>query len=248
MSKTKNQLEIGRSRNGPRNNDPFEHVPLELGKTMYIDTRVGTKEMKPLVSIVLGHMKGQYIILSTPQVDGVPVKYNTANPITIYFLQDRTVYFFKTKVMRFLGPPFYMTIFQNPDQIEATSLRSSTRFQVGIPFERAAGNSEKEFIINLSSTGALLKISSKMPINSQFDVSFYLPNGVSVNNIGCTVKRVDLTESRMLAGVEFDEQHEDFFAVERYMNFVLGAIETESDEIEEAASRKDVTDLLRKFG
>lgn len=242
-------LEISRNRNRPKKDDPFEHVPLEHGMTMYIDTRVGYNEVKPMQSMLLGYLKNQYLILSTPRIDGMPIKYNETNLVNVYFINDRTVYSFKTKVMRFLGPPFYLTIFQSPEVLDETPLRSASRIQVGIPFDRANGDPEREFIINLSSTGALLKLSSKMPINSDILISFFLPNGVSVNNIECTVKRVDMTEGRMLAGVEFDDSHEDYPAIQRYMNFVMGAMDIKDRGFEEATARnKKKTDNIRKFG
>jgi len=242
-------LEISRNRNRPKKDDPFESVPLEHGMTMYIDTRVGFNKVKPMQSMLLGYQHGQYLILSTPRIDGMPIKYNETNLVNVYFIHNRTVFSFKSKVMRFLGPPFYLTIFQSPDALEETPLRSSSRIQVGIPFDRANGDPEREFIINLSATGALLKLSSKMPINSDISLSFFLPNGVAVNDIDCTVKRVDMSGGRMLAGVEFDDQHDDYPAIQRYMNFVMGAMEIKDKGFEEATARnKKKPEVVRKFG
>lgn len=232
-------LEISRTRNRPKVDDPFEFSPLELGMSMYIDTKINGAKIKPMQCQLVGHVKGQYLILSTPKVEGMTIKYNENNLVNIHYLSNRTVYSFQSKVLRVLGPPFYFTIFQMPDQIKETPLRGSQRIKVGIPFDRAGGDPNREYILNLSASGALIKLSNKMPINSDLSINFFLPNGYAVSNLNCIVKRVDMNGKRMLAGVEFDTSHRDYQAIGQYIDFVLTAHEHEQEELENVIEEEE---------
>lgn len=254
MSTTRSQfdirkiLEISRNRNRPHTDDPFEGIPVSMGMALYIETRVSPSEVRPMQTQLVGYMQGQYLVMTTPRIDGMSLKYNDNQLLAVYFIHDRTVYSFKTRVLRHLGPPFYMSIFQAPEVVEETPLRGASRISVGIPFDRPSGDPQREFILNLSGTGALLRLSSKMPINSVLTLSFFLPNGVSVTNIPCQVKRVDMSNNRMLTGVEFEFNHEDFPAIGQYMDFVLGAMDITQEAPDSLPVRREAPELFRNFG
>lgn len=231
-------LEVSRSRMSTRRDDPFENTPLAMGMTLYIDTKISPSQSKPLKTRLVGYSKGQCLILTTPRLEGLPIKYKERTAITVYFLRDRTVYSFKTMALRMIGVPFNFTMFQVPTKVEETALRGSPRVLVGIPFDRIGGDPTKEHVINLSATGALLRLSNKLPIDSNFAVSFFLPNGVSITDIGVSVKRVMVQNGKSVAGVEFDLSHPDFAAIGNYISFVMG-----DNEIEESPADNFSVDL-----
>lgn len=252
MSRNRDELEIGkfeqinRARNRPADDDPFEVAPIGIGTEMYIHTKIGVNvEAKPFKTKVVGYQPGQYLILETPRLNGVAIKYQENRQITVHYLAEKAVCSFKTQAVRALSAPFYMTIFQCPEKIEMTHLRSSPRLPVGIPFDRNGGDPAKEFIVNLGSQGALLKVKEKVALNSSFKITFYLPNGEAVNGITVNVKRIDISNGRTMAGVEFDPDHANFPAIGKYLNFVLGVSGYDPESYEDNDSRLAELEKMR---
>ncbi len=221
-------LEINRARKQETQDDPFERAPLNVGMEMYIDTKIGFSPNKPMKSLLVGYMKNQYLIVTTPRIEGLSAKYADSSNIVVRYISRRSVYSFRTQALRTMGPPFHLTFLQFPEKVEETALRASPRLQVGIPFGRSDVEPNREFIMNLSSTGALLKMAQQVPMDSTLIVSFHLPNGQLLENVPCMVKRVEASGNGVLAGVMFDPKYPRIRLISDYVRFVLEGISSET--------------------
>jgi len=213
-------MQISQAKKRTLTADPLGSTPTFIGMELFIEIRVGTTQMK-VKSQLVGYISQEYVIIKTPRINGMLANYGTAKTVVVRYMMRGSVYGFQANVLRALGPPFFITFLSYPESIEEVSLRRSPRVDMVIPFDRTGGDPLRESIINLSATGALLKMKEVFKLEDQIAISFVLPNSEPINGIGCIVKRVEIAHDKVLVGVQFEREHPDFTIIEMYVNMAL---------------------------
>jgi hypothetical protein len=218
-------IEIGKQQSNADRKDPFSAGPVFIGMTLFIDIRLsGTAKVKANCQLV-GFVQGKHLIVTTPQVDGSYINFSRANDIVVRYIIGGSVYGFRTQALHSINKPLYMTFLEYPKVIEHVSLRGAPRVQAVIPYELEGASDSKNQILNISATGALMQVSEAPVLGQIMVISFTLPNGSLVYKIPCSVKRVDITSSRTLIGISFDDTHGDFKLIGDYLSVVFKAIQ-----------------------
>lgn len=215
-------LSLSKARRRVLANDQFLNAPIQVGMTLNIEFKFSDNSGVKTQSQLVGFLRGEYLIVTTPKINGEYVNYSRHRNLVVRYILEGSVYGFQVGILRVMGSPFNLTFLEYPETIEQVSLRGAPRVQVVIPFEREGdGDSENETLLNISATGALLQLSKPARIDDTFNISFVLPNGQALTNIGCTVRRVDMTSQRILTGIQFDKKHPHYPLVESYVGVVL---------------------------
>ncbi len=153
-----------------------------------------------------GGLKGEYLIIGTPRVNGQIVPLRDGRDIVIRYIQEGAVFGFASKIMRTIGQPFNLAIVSYPTAIEEVSLRRSPRIPVVIPVERDEVQRQGELIINLSDGGCALQLNQMVDMGEVFLLSFTLPNGVFIKNIVSKVMRIEASAGKVVCGVCFEDK------------------------------------------
>jgi hypothetical protein len=200
--------------------DPFVHAPAHVGMEMSLEIK-SPGDPNKIVTQLVGFLRGNYIIVSTPRLTNGTINFsNGRNQVIVRYLLDGTVFGFQSLVLRTIGAPFHLTFLKYPEKIEEISLRRTPRVQVVIPIRRENSGEGRECIMNLSTMGALLQLSRPVTLDDTFTITFTLPDGGELADVPCSVKRVEITRDRVLAGVQFEKEGPDLSAIERYLEVV----------------------------
>lgn len=217
-------LEIGKQQPTPDRHDPFAAGPVFVGMTLFIDMKImGKAKIKASCQLV-GYVHGKHLIVTTPEVDGAHVNLSRVSDLIVRYIVGGSVYGFRTELVHSINKPFHMTFLSYPKVVEHVSLRGAPRVQVVIPYESDGPRDDKSQVLNISSTGALIQTALTPELGDIKTLTFTLPNGNLVYKIPATVKRVDITPTRTLAGIHFDSSHADFPLIGAYLSLVFNAI------------------------
>ncbi len=200
-----------------------KNAPIHVGTEVYLEFQYGSKNVRTK-SMLIGFSRDEFIIIRAPMINGTPVGITYLKDIIVRYMLEGKVFGFKTGLMDYFGPPYYLSLLRYPKNFEEVSLRVGPRIQMVIPVRRENGGDEEESILNLSASGALLHLAAPVVIDDRFPISFILPNGTAVKDLFCVVRRVNMTHRQLTAGVRFEEEHPDYPAVEAYVRQVLDAM------------------------
>lgn len=209
--------------------DPFRATPIQPGMALFVDFKFGNARAKASSQLV-GYIQGEYIILQTPKINGAFTNYAGQKEVVVRYLLNGCIYGFKVAIIRMLSSPLNLTFLKYPDQIEEISLRKSPRVQVVIPLEREGGDPTKEWMLNLSTNGGLFQLAGHVRIDEKINVSFTLPDGERVEKLGCIIRRLDASSSRITAGVQFDHKHPDFPKISSYLSIVMETLGLDQED------------------
>ncbi|RJO68576.1 MAG: flagellar brake protein [Myxococcales bacterium] len=203
--------------------DPFINAPVQVGMDLFVEMKIGSNRHKIRTQLV-GFRRGEYLIIGTPRVGSSLVTYADKRAMVIRYFLDGAAYGFAAEVLRTMGPPFNLTFLKFPETIEQMTLRKSPRIPVVIPINREGGNVEREAIVNLSASGALLQMNEAVAVDSKIEISFTLPSGISIQNMVCIVRRSEASPNRVLVGVQFDETHAQYAAIGEYIEVFIASV------------------------
>ena len=202
---------------------PCTPLPLPVGLQLFLE-REPAQAGRKMRTEVVGHSEGEYIIVRTPRHQGRLVHSSLYEEFIVRYFLDGVVFGFQTRPIQIAGPPVNLWFVAYPRDLQRVSLRASPRVELFIPVRRGIAGPKNEAVLDLSATGALLKLSECPEVRTSLEVSFVLPNGQPVENLGALVRRVERTETGSLTGVEFDREHPDFPHIERYLTVARQAL------------------------
>jgi len=201
--------------------DDYEHaIPSRVGETMYID--IGSSREKARASFI-GSRKNEYFIMELPVVNDHPLDINNNDKMVIRYICDGKLYGFQSQVMLKIGQPLNLVFLNYPDYFEEVSLRRSPRITLVTPLERESGDSNVEHTITVSGVGALLCLSKVLDPEAKLSISFSLPEGKRVENMGCRIVRQEACGTSFHTAVEFDLKHAAIKDIEKHVRRVVNA-------------------------
>ncbi len=192
----------------------------QVGMDMFMQP-LGRSDKDKWKTKLLGYLRGEYLILMTPRINGMLVNYGGQNQMAVRYMCEGSVFGFQTTIFRTIGSPLNLTFLKYPSRIEEISLRRSPRIQMVIPFRLNDSQDSGNTILNLSSSGALVQMVDPPRIEESIRLSFTLPNGKAIDNLECVVKRVDMNTKRILVGLQFEENSENAKAIAEYIEMVI---------------------------
>jgi c-di-GMP-binding flagellar brake protein YcgR len=134
----------------------------------------------------------------------------------VRYLFDGTIFGFTTHLVHKQQDPFPMWVFHYPTVVEVKTLRRSPRINMTVPVKNADGRVFQSR--DVSAHGALLAINGKIVIGNRLELSFNLPDGTVIENLGAEVVRVQESREETLAGVNFAESdHEQVNKIAAYL-------------------------------
>lgn len=206
--------------------DPFIHAPAHVGMEMFLEFRVKGNAEKTKTNLV-GYVPGKYLVVTTPRIQGASFTYGAGTqPIVVRYFLDGCVFGFESNILRVVGAPFYVSFLSYPEKIEEVSLRKSRRLPVVIPCERDGKQHPGEMVVNLSDDGALLQLHESVSVDDEMKISFSLPDGESIKDMKCIIRRVEINRERVLAGVEFDAKSNQLESISKYLEIVKETLVT----------------------
>jgi len=137
---------------------PAGHPPVDVQLTVgtVLNVQVLSERSSPRVQArVLGYMEGQSVIAALPGATLLPIDLRLGDEVAVRYLVGRSVYGFKTSVIRVCTSPYPYFHLQYPDSVQKMDVRGAERVQVALPARLggAAGTVEVE-LRDLSATGA----------------------------------------------------------------------------------------------
>ncbi len=127
--------------------------------------------------------------------------------LTIRFLSGGAVYAFKTVLVRVHHQPPVL-VMEYPEKLQRYNLRSSERISI-ISHARISrdGSSEHQMgaVLDISDSGARIGLDAVdgIGLGTMLRLSFTLPNGMAVSQLGAVVRNVSEESGKYLLGVGF---------------------------------------------
>lgn len=157
----------------------FESLNLQVGGRIQF---ISHREIKPIqhFSTLIGYLKDEYLIVKTPTGNDALVVAHEGDKLTIRVFSGVSVCWFSCTIMRIFARPLSYMHLSFPTRIEGTRLRAAMRVKVDITAQIAAPQSAMApapvALINLSSSGALIKSPTQLPadlptVNLSFTVN-----------------------------------------------------------------------------
>ena len=195
-------------------------APVHIGMELFVEFQFKGGKEKVKTKLV-GYSNGEFLIIKTPRIQGVSISNAKGlNALVVRYLHDGSVFGFQATLLRLIGPPFYVCFLSFPTKIEEISLRRNPRIAVVIPFEWDGKGDETDRILDLSANGSLLHLSKSVEYGDTINISFVLPDGMAVTDLKCTIRRIEASSDRVLAGVEFDPEDVQLAHIENYLKVV----------------------------
>lgn len=207
--------------------DQFMSGPVEIGMSLFVEYKLGEKASYKAQTRLVGFAMGKYLIVETPKIKNQRVTFKMHNKIFVRYVAGGCIYGFRTSMIESILTPYDITFLKYPEVIEQISLRGAPRIQVVIPYKLAndenSGSEDCE-IIDISATGALIRVNHEVVIDDTIIISFTLPNGGEIADMECIIRRVNITKERTIVGVEFDKTNEDFKQIDKYITRAFDSI------------------------
>ncbi len=192
-------------------------IPTHIGDDVYLDF-VWNDDHEQACSSFVGCGRRQYFIVETPKKNSETLVVDPDIPVHVRYFCNGKVLGFQSKVKLNVGPPLNLTVLDYPLTLEEVSLRRSPRLPLVVSVLREGAVSDSEFTMNISATGALLKLLGEVKVGEEVVLSFALPNGVSITRLSSIVRRAELKNNNWLVGVEFDRNHPEQRLIEDYVD------------------------------
>ncbi len=144
-----------------------------------------------LYSKIIGWKKGSFIIIKTPTYRDFRVSFTKGEEILARFFSEGRLISFKSHIILLIPSPIFVTLIAYPESFDEISLRKFERVPTYIPAKIVYGeNTYNGTILDLSLGGALLSSEAKWKKGDKLKISFYLPSGSMLEDVGCEVRSV----------------------------------------------------------
>lgn len=207
--------------------DQFMSGPVEIGMSLFVEYKLGEKASYKARTRLVGFAMGKYLIVETPKIKNQRVTFKMHNKIFVRYVAGGCIYGFRTSMIESILTPYDITFLKYPEIIEQISLRGAPRIQVVIPYalvDDENSDSEDCEILDISATGALLRVNHEVAIDDTFVISFTLPNSEEIVDMECIIRRLNITKDRTIVGVEFDKENETYRSIDKYITHAFDSI------------------------
>lgn len=186
---------------------------------------------KKYISIFRGVIAFKCLLIDIPVEGGKKVLLDYNASLTARFLEEGTVYGFKTAVVR-LHSKSDLMVLEYPDSIRRFELRKSKRLNVIIPSVVTTGWETESStgkiwqtetlpgaIMDISEIGALIavSISKFVDVGHKVTISTTLPDGTRITSLEAEIKNVRSSTNKLFLGLYFHNRDDD--SVKTILNF-----------------------------
>ena len=165
---------------------------------------------------LIGWYRPHFLITTVPVTDRRTIIIQPGTEIITRYLFEGTVYGFLTHLAKKYQEPRPFWILDYPEVIEKINLRDSTRVQT---FLHVKTSDEKQWmILDLSNSGALIRVEGEPTIGEETKLNFTLPNGEEIKELPVEIVRLSSSAEDHTIGVRFKEDKDQ---VEKIRQFIL---------------------------
>ena len=175
---------------------PERDLPdLQLAVGAVLNLQLLSEKRGPRVQArVLGYLEGKSILAARPGACLLPTDLRLGDEVAVRYLVGRSVYGFKSRIIRVSTSPYPYFHLHYPEQVEKMEVRQSERVQVSVAarVQASAGEVESE-LRDLSASGAMVSAHRKLgQVGDAVRVSFELTFGDVTRNIstGAVIRSV----------------------------------------------------------
>jgi len=191
----------------------------ENGVDLYLD--FPNREYTNLIAApFVGCSGGDYLIIKTPKTEGSYIPFDDSEQVVVRYLCDGKAYGFHTRAIKSIHSPMRLTFLQYPDSFEEMCLRRDTRIPLILAIKRAGQKPLDEWVLNISSSGALLRLEQEVQPSASLYISFTMPDGCAVDRLPCNVIRCQKQGDYCMVGVEFKTDHAKLPFIKSYIEKV----------------------------
>ena len=187
-----------------------------IGEVIQIDL-----DGKRYISIMRGVVAGDCIIADAPVRYGKRVVFNYNAVFKVYFLWSGRLVNFRSAILD-IFPALNLMLIEFPKQVESISLRKSKRLKVVTPVELSREQEKMSgAMIDISSSGGGCAFDKSVAPEEDtgYLASFYLPDGVKVENIPVVTRNLREVGEKIHIGISFsDAEHAGFESIKGYCN------------------------------
>jgi c-di-GMP-binding flagellar brake protein YcgR len=177
-------------------------APIPIGEPCQIQIGQGKYS-----SVFRGHNYPKHILLDGPVSRGTPIVSMSGVPYVVRFVYNGLVYGFESVLLKQYTNPVNLWAMKYPDEIQVVNLRKSLRIATFIPASfNSGGTTVTGAFVDISEGGGLFKTPGKPPFEPGQTalVNMTLPNGDSINGLGCKICSVKPNGSKVSVGINFD--------------------------------------------
>ena len=194
-----------------------------VGLPIFLELAQKQKRMRAQATLV-GWVRPRILITTAPSDSRMMVVRSGTELIVRYLLEGR-VYGFVTHLLNKQHDPLPLWMLEYPELVEVKNLRRSPR--VPITLKVKTHLDETWYTIDLSEHGTCLAVDSPQNVGELVLLSFTLPDGGKIENLGATVMRTNFTKDEMQIGVQFEETDQgQLQKIVKYLNGILSIAKT----------------------
>lgn len=180
---------------------------IDIGCPVFIQCQGLSERIK---TQLVGLYPGQYLIVSTPALGGLP---EGISELIVRYVYRGEVLGFKSRVIERIERPFELIFLSYPKAVERLNLRKSSRIPCNLPATALFGKGELAgILIDLSSGGCrfVSRLEGKpqqgdlMP-GSLASITFALPGTEGKMTAKCTIRNANISKEKIELGLQFSD-------------------------------------------
>jgi c-di-GMP-binding flagellar brake protein YcgR len=171
-----------------------------VGLHLYIEVILKNKRVKARANL-LGWYRPHILITTVPTIDGRMMILPLGKEVVVRYLLNGAVYGFQTRLNKKAQDPVPMWLLDYPSVTEVKNLRESPRIQTFLLLKDTA--SAGNYVVDLSSKGAQVLVTTPKGLGDEIPLNFMLPNGEQIDNLRAKVVRVNHSVEEYSVGVSF---------------------------------------------
>jgi len=186
-------------------------ISLDIGTEIKIEF----PHMKtPLKSTIIGMLKDQFLIITTPSSFSIMEKMiSSEQRIIIEYAQDGRIWMFKSQLLKTINSPSRLLFIEYPAVIHFHDLRKSKRTAIFVPctFHQSTDSELYGTLIDLSTSGGLCRIKNKpdtslpnIDVNNRIQLRCLLPGTKEEQKIEGIVRNLKKDNIATRIGIEFE--------------------------------------------
>ncbi|MBW1634957.1 MAG: PilZ domain-containing protein [Deltaproteobacteria bacterium] len=187
-----------------------KHISLDIGAEVKIEFPC---IKTPRESTIIGMLKDQFLILSTPPSFSTLEKLiSSEHRVIVRYLQEGRLWMFKSRLLNAIDSPSRLLFLEYPAVVHYHELRKTKRTAIFIPCTFHQPNELELYgaLTDLSTGGGLCQIKNRpeaelqgIEIGSPAQLRCLLPGTREEQKIGCTVCNMKKDSTATMIGVEF---------------------------------------------
>ena len=209
--------------------DTLPRLQLDQNSRVYVRVNPMSQKSQPLQGEFLGTCHYEFLILRLPSVPGLLNKLLPQTRIEVRYMSDGAVSTFTTEIINYSVKPSLLLFTTYPDRMSIMETRRHHRVMCALPIIINTPKGDAVGIIcDLSLGGCRIALEMtgqttvrELAVGDNLVLQTVLSAEGLISGSAAIVRNVEVSGTRVTAGISFADKHEDFIAgLTKYINMV----------------------------